>query len=88
MPRVLKTPFVERWHEHVEDVRRQAASIQEELMSALRGGRGSEYLAPTGESAGLIDEILPAGEIVRRMVQDAERVLRDLPAIVGERPSS
>jgi hypothetical protein len=30
----------------------------------------------TGQSAGMIEEILPTGEIVRRMVAEAEQALR------------
>jgi NAD(P)H-dependent flavin oxidoreductase YrpB (nitropropane dioxygenase family) len=31
--------------------------------------------APCGQSAGLIREIVPAGEVVRRLVAEAEEVL-------------
>jgi nitronate monooxygenase/enoyl-[acyl-carrier protein] reductase II len=46
-----------------------------ELIAAVRGDRGHEYLPFTGQSAGLVHEILPAGEIIRRMVVEAERAL-------------
>jgi len=37
-----------------------------------------------GQSAGLIDSILPAGEVVRRIVDDAEEILRSqLPNLLS-----
>ena len=37
--------------------------------------RGDEYLPFTGQSAGLIDDVLPAAEIVARVVAEAEEAL-------------
>ena len=37
-----------------------------------------------GQDAGLINEILPAGEIVRRIAEQAEEILADrLPGLVA-----
>ena len=33
----------------------------------------------TGQSAGLVDEVLPAGDVVRQIVAEAEEILRSLP---------
>jgi nitronate monooxygenase/enoyl-[acyl-carrier protein] reductase II len=35
-----------------------------------------DFVPFTGQSAGLVHEILPAGEIVRRLVRGAEDALR------------
>ena len=45
----------------------------------LLAGRGDEYLPFAGESAGLIDEVLPAAEIVRRVVAEAQAALERVP---------
>ena len=45
------------------------------LRESILTGRGDEYLPFAGQSAGLIDEVLPAGEIVRRVVEQAEAAL-------------
>jgi hypothetical protein len=45
------------------------------LREALLAGGGHEYLPFTGQSAGLIADIVPAAEIVVRVVADAEAVL-------------
>ena len=42
------------------------------LRESLLAGRGDEYLPFAGQSVGLIDEVLPAAEIVRRVVAEAE----------------
>jgi enoyl-[acyl-carrier protein] reductase II len=47
-----------------------------EVISALREGRGHELIPFTGQSAGMIHEVLAAGEIVRGLVAEAEEALR------------
>ncbi|MFG2196245.1 NAD(P)H-dependent flavin oxidoreductase [Streptomyces sp. NPDC048639] len=73
VPRSLHTTLVDALREHPGDV--DPAEAVPRLMAAIRGGRGDEYLPFTGQSAGLVHEILPAGEIVRRVVEEAETVL-------------
>jgi enoyl-[acyl-carrier protein] reductase II len=46
-----------------------------QLIDAVRSGRGHELVPFTGQTAGLIDEVLPAREIVRRMVDEARAAL-------------
>jgi NAD(P)H-dependent flavin oxidoreductase YrpB (nitropropane dioxygenase family) len=38
-------------------------------------GRGDEQLPFTGQSAGLIDDVLPAAEIIRRLIAEARTAL-------------
>jgi enoyl-[acyl-carrier protein] reductase II len=75
VPRVIRTPFVSAWHERADDARREAERLRGEIMSALRQGRAYELLPFTGQTVGLIHDIAPAGEIVRRIVAEAEDVL-------------
>jgi enoyl-[acyl-carrier protein] reductase II len=72
-PRVLRTPLVDQLREHPEWV--DPAAMGARLREALLAGRGDEYLPFTGQSAALIDEVLPAAEIVRRVVAEAEAAL-------------
>jgi enoyl-[acyl-carrier protein] reductase II len=37
----------------------------------------------TGQTTGLVHNVLPAGEIVRRIVADAEELLRRAPTLAG-----
>ena len=48
------------------------------MRAAMRDGTVHEFLVITGEVAGAIDEFMPAAEIVRKMVTEAEDVLRAL----------
>jgi nitronate monooxygenase/enoyl-[acyl-carrier protein] reductase II len=48
-------------------------------MTALREGRGEEYIPFTGQSVGLIGEILPAKAIVEEIVASAEKILAQGP---------
>ena len=52
-------------------------------MRAILAGGGEEYVPFAGQSAGLVHEILPAAEIVRRVIAEAERVLADLSTGAG-----
>ena len=69
-PRSLTTPLIEQLRDHPEwlDPAKTGARIRDSLLA----GRGDEYLPFAGQSAGLIHEILPAAEIVRRVVAEAE----------------
>jgi hypothetical protein len=77
---VLRTSFVQRWLGRDDEVAREREGLAAALAAAMRDGRAHELLSITGEIAGMVTEILPAGEIVRRMVGDAEAALRDAAA--------
>lgn len=75
-PRVLRTDWVDRYQDDPEAATRDREQLGAELVEAVRAGRGHELVPFTGQSTGLISEILPAGEIVRRMVAEAEELIR------------
>jgi nitronate monooxygenase/enoyl-[acyl-carrier protein] reductase II len=72
-PRALETPLIAQLREHPEWV--DPAVMGARLRESLLAGRGDEYLPFSGQSVGLIDEVLPAAEIVRRVVAEAEEAL-------------
>jgi enoyl-[acyl-carrier protein] reductase II len=76
LPRVLRTTFVEEWNRRQDEVQREAERLSEELIAAVRQGRGHELVPFTGQTTGMIREILPAGEIVHHLVRKAEETLR------------
>jgi enoyl-[acyl-carrier protein] reductase II len=76
LPRVLRTPFVEEWNRRGDEVELEAERLGGELVAAIRQGRAHELVPFTGQTAGQIYEVLPAGEIVRQMVAGAEEALR------------
>jgi nitronate monooxygenase/enoyl-[acyl-carrier protein] reductase II len=73
VPRVLRTAFVDRWNRAADAPGDEEAR---ELVDAIRSGRGHEYLPFTGQTAGLIDSVLPVAEVVRRVVDGADAALR------------
>jgi enoyl-[acyl-carrier protein] reductase II len=75
LPRVLRTPFVDEWNRRPDDVPAAAERLRGELMAALAEHRAHELVPFSGQTAGLVREILAAAEIVRRMVADAEAAL-------------
>jgi nitronate monooxygenase/enoyl-[acyl-carrier protein] reductase II len=76
VPRVMLTSFVEEWQGRPEEARREAERLRGELMSVVRERRPHELVPFTGQTAGMIHDVLPAGEIVRGMVSGAEEALR------------
>ncbi|GAA2445662.1 nitronate monooxygenase [Streptomyces glaucus] len=73
-PRSLRTPFLEEAEAHPERVRPAEAGPR--IVAAVLSGRGHEFLPFTGQSAALVHDVLPAAEIVRRIVDEAETALR------------
>jgi nitronate monooxygenase/enoyl-[acyl-carrier protein] reductase II len=72
-PRALGTPLIAQLRAHPEWI--DPAVMGARLRASLLAGGGHEYLPFTGQSAGLIDAVLPAAEIVARVVAEAEAVL-------------
>ena len=72
---MLQTPFVEQWNQRLDAVHQKAARPRAELMAALGEGRLHELVPFTGQSVGLVHDVLPAGEIVRRLTAEAEAAL-------------
>src|SRR4051794_12258098 len=62
-PRALRAPLIDRLARAPEEV--DPAETGRELVDALLAGRGDEQLPFTGQSAGLVHDVLPAAEIVR-----------------------
>ena len=81
--RVLRTPFAEEWAGRADELRTKAASYGDP-----RGIYQDPELDPpldlnwAGESSALVTEILPAGEIVRQTVAEAERLLRSVARLL------
>jgi nitronate monooxygenase/enoyl-[acyl-carrier protein] reductase II len=76
VPRVLTSSFVNQWMNKRDNARRESERLQEEIGTAIEQGSLGDLLPFTGQSAGLIHEVLPAGEIVRRIMAEAEATLK------------
>jgi len=80
--RVLRTPFIQEWLGREDDVRRRRAELQERVQRAREQGDVAQGSLLIGQDAGLIDRVEPAGEIVQRIVREAEAILARRPAEV------
>ncbi len=83
VPRVLRTEFVERWLGRPEEARARADDLRSEVFDAARRHAPHEVVPFTGQTAGQIRDVLPAGEIVRRMMSEAEEALGRTAALRG-----
>jgi enoyl-[acyl-carrier protein] reductase II len=76
VPRALLTAFVEKWQHRPVEAAREAEQIQGEIWTGIQTERMEEFVPFTGQTAGLIDDIMPAAELVRRMIREAEESLQ------------
>ncbi len=75
VPRALGTAFTDEWKGREDEAGREADHLQAEMMLAIQQEKFEELVPFTGQTAGLISEILPAGEIVHRLIVEAENTL-------------
>ena len=71
MVRSIRNPLLDRWAQRQQDWALAADQIRPSLEAALMAG---DFVL-AGESAGLIHDIVPAGELVERIAREAEALL-------------
>jgi NAD(P)H-dependent flavin oxidoreductase YrpB (nitropropane dioxygenase family) len=82
--RVERNRFIERWLGRVGELRYRQPEVAAAIRRALETGDVDEAVLYTGQGAGLIDSVEPAGAVVERIVADAEALLRDrAPSLLG-----
>jgi nitronate monooxygenase len=74
--RALRNDFTKRWHGAEAALEAARAAETARYHAAATVGDFGTAVIFSGEAAGLVDQVLDAGEIVRRMVADAEAALR------------
>ena len=81
--RASRTRFVEEWLGREPELRRQRAAVRARLAAAVEDGDVGYQAVWLGQSAGLVDSVEPAGELVRAIVAEAETILRErVPALL------
>jgi nitronate monooxygenase len=75
MARTLRNHFVEQWAGREWALRQQARAAAEASMRARAAGDVEQNALLIGQDAGQIDSIVPAGEVIRRMVAEAEEII-------------
>ena len=74
--RVLRTSWVEQWLGREPELRRHRAAAKARLEDG--------DLMWAGQSAGLVDDVVPAGDVVRQVAAEAEEILRTtLPSLLS-----
>jgi nitronate monooxygenase len=74
--RTLRSTTTDRWYGHESELRAVADEEVQRFAEATARGEVETIGATVGESIGLIHDIAPAGEILRRMSDQAEASLR------------
>jgi NAD(P)H-dependent flavin oxidoreductase YrpB (nitropropane dioxygenase family) len=74
--RVTRTRFVEEWLGREPELRRRRDEVRARLAEARERGDRDYWTMWVGQSAGLVDSIVPAGDVVRAVVAEAEEILR------------
>ncbi|WP_207957051.1 NAD(P)H-dependent flavin oxidoreductase [Rubrobacter tropicus] len=82
--RAIRNSFSDRWHGHEARLVEQRSSVSAGFEAAR--GDYSEDFVYSGQAAGLIDDLPPAGELVDRMMAETEARLRACGALLGGRP--
>jgi NAD(P)H-dependent flavin oxidoreductase YrpB (nitropropane dioxygenase family) len=72
---VLANRPIRDWHGREADIPANRAAIRASLEQAWETDDPEGYFLYAGQSVGLVREIIPAGEVVARMVEEAERVM-------------
>jgi enoyl-[acyl-carrier protein] reductase II len=74
VPRALRTPLIEKLGNDPGTV--DPAVAGPELVAAVKAGGGDEHLPFAGQSVELIHEVLPAREVIGRLLDEATAALR------------
>jgi NAD(P)H-dependent flavin oxidoreductase YrpB (nitropropane dioxygenase family) len=77
MSRSRRNRFIERWAGREWALRRDRAEVRAALQAARKNGDVDEAVLSMGQDAGLIHDIAPAAEIVSRIAEEAESILKN-----------
>lgn len=80
-PRALRTPLIEQLGNDPGTV--DPAVAGPELVAAVKAGGGEEHLPFAGQSVELIHEVLPAREVIGRLLDEAGAALRAGARLAG-----
>lgn len=78
--RVLRNPFNSTWDGRTAEIDERRAELRRTLEAGAQAQDAGVVDISAGVAAGLISSLEPAGDIVRRIVAEAEQLLRERPA--------
>ena len=73
--RSIRSEFIDTWKPRRDEARKQAEKLLAQLVDLTKQGRIGEVFPAAGQSAGLIQDIVPAAEVVRRLIEEAQGAL-------------
>lgn len=73
--RALRNQFTDRWHTHIEDLP-GAGEARQQLREAIAARNYELAFIYAGEAVGLVNDQQPAAEVIRRLGEGAEELLR------------
>ncbi len=76
MARVVRNGFIEKWAGRESALRQNAREVGKAARAARQAGDVENAPLLIGQDAGLIDSVVPAAEVVRRMVAEAEGIIK------------
>jgi nitronate monooxygenase/enoyl-[acyl-carrier protein] reductase II len=80
-PRALRTPLVDQLARTPDTI--DPGEVGPRLLQAVRAGGGHDLLPFAGQSAQLVHDVVPAGELVARLVAEAVQALRHAATAIG-----
>ena len=82
--RVRRNRFIEEWMGRDNELRRRRVEVSAQIRQAAQAGDPDRGAVMIGQTAGLIDRIEPAADLVRQISRDAEAILRErLPKLLA-----
>jgi NAD(P)H-dependent flavin oxidoreductase YrpB (nitropropane dioxygenase family) len=88
MARVLRNRFIERWAGREWALRQRAHEANQALIAARQAGDVEQGALLVGQDAGLIDAVLPAADVIQRMVAEAHEILTGRLPQLGSREAA
>ncbi len=83
VPRAIRTPFIEKWQKSREVAQQESERLRAEVISAIQQGKMEEFIPWAGQTVGLVHEVLPAAEIVKRIIAEAEEALNQAISLLN-----
>lgn len=80
--RLLRNAYTNTWHGREDEVVARREELSAQVVAAMQEGNARIAAVRAGNAVGLIHSIEPAGYIVRQIVAEAERILRERPGQV------
>jgi NAD(P)H-dependent flavin oxidoreductase YrpB (nitropropane dioxygenase family) len=82
--RVRRNRFIEEWLGRANELRRHRAEVSAQLRQAAQTGDPDRGAIMIGQTAGLIERVEPAADVVRQISREAEAILRQrLPGLLA-----